>query len=191
MNGDKAGPSEDAGNDRPELDRMAIDVDAAMQVIGLRSKAGISLEEENETYIDLRDANLRGMFWGGLREASLRRANLAFADLSGASFRGDTDLSWTFCVRTQLIGADLSGADLSFAQLAGADLTDAHLIQTNLHNTNLNGTNLSRANLRGARGLTQAQLDQAYANPASPPELEGVDPTTGEPLVWSGFQSEE
>ena len=36
-------------------------------------------------------------------------------------------------------------------------------------------------------GLTQAQLDEACADPDNPPKLDGViDAVTGEPLVWRG-----
>ena len=39
----------------------------------------------------------------------------------------------------------------------------------------------------GVSGLTQAQIDQAWADPGNPPQLEGVvDGSTGEPLVWHG-----
>ena len=98
---------------QPSQHVLAIDVEAAQQAIALRSKRGISLEKEKQAYIDLRGANLRNLFWGGLPEASLHKANLAFADLSGARFRGGTDLTRTFCVRTKFVRADLSGADLS------------------------------------------------------------------------------
>ena len=66
---------------------------------------------------------------------------------------------------------DLMGADLSYAQLAGANLTGAVLF-----NVNLNGTLLVKA-----KGLTQAQLEIAYA------ELGGLcDAETGNPLKWRG-----
>ena len=72
---------------------------------------------------------------------------------------------------------DLRGADLSYAQLAGANLTGAVLF-----NVNLNGTLLVKA-----KGLTQAQLEIAYADPGNPPQLGGLcDAETGNLLKWRG-----
>ena len=69
--------------------------------------------------------------------------------------------------------ASLSGADLSRANVSGADFGLVYR----------DGRNL----LGPARGLTQAQMDMAYADPANPPKLQGVvDAETGEPVVWRG-----
>ena len=52
----------------------------------------------------------------------------------------------------------------------------------------LSGAHLSGANLEHVHeGPTQEQIDQAIADPDTPPNLEGVvDAKTGKPLVWRG-----
>ena len=71
----------------------------------------------------------------------------------------------------------LHGADLSYANLTGANLTGAVLF-----NVNLTGTILIKA-----KGLTQAQLEIACADPANPPRLDGLcDAETGNLLRWRG-----
>ncbi|HEX4159155.1 MAG TPA: pentapeptide repeat-containing protein [Rhizomicrobium sp.] len=60
---------------------------------------------------------------------------MSYGDFKGASFRG----------------ADLSGANLAHAELGGADLSGARLTITSIR----------AADLSRAKGLTQAQLDQA------------------------------
>ena len=61
---------------------------------------------------------------------------------------------------------------LSGADLYGASPADAH---------------------RPVIGLTQAQLDEARADPANPPKLGGIvqDAETGELLVWRGESHED
>ena len=76
-----------------------------------------------------------------------------------------------------LVKADLSGAHFLSARLDNVNLTDA----------NLSGTEFSIDGPQTAKGLTQAQLDQARADPSNPPNLAGVlDAETGLPLVWRG-----
>ena len=61
-----------------------------------------------------------------------------------------------------------------------------------LEDADLTGTSFSRDRGIGgrqnpAKGLTQAQLDEARSDPDNPPDLEGVlDAETGEQLVWQG-----
>ena len=61
-----------------------------------------------------------------------------------------------------------------------------------LRDTDLSGTYLSYNPHGGtatdlATGLTQAQLDEACADPDNSPRLDGVlDAETDEPLVWRG-----
>ncbi len=106
-------------------------------------------------------------------EAVLSRAHLSYADLSGARLQG-ADLS----------GAMLQGADLSGAMLRGANLSEAYLGEANLSGAELSNDEFPEFK---ARGLTQAQLDEAVAGPDNPPKLDGVlDAETGEPLVWRG-----
>ena len=52
---------------------------------------------------------------------------------------------------------------------------------------NLSGVKFSGGGPQPAQGLTQAQLDDARADPNNPPELTGVlDAGSGAPLVWRG-----
>ncbi len=152
----------------------------------------------------LNGADLRGAELGGanMRGASLACARLDTTNLGGANLSG-SDLRAASLRDAKLGGADLTNANLggTGADLNGADLTEANLAGANFGNAELTGANLSDAILTGtdfshdwmcgtaspACGLTQRQLDQARAAPASPPILDGVmDPETGKPLVWNG-----
>lgn len=73
-------------------------------------------------------------------ETDLRRATLADAHCPRARFE-----------RASLVNADGRRANFTRASFAGADVT----------NMNFDGADLSGADLRGARGLTQAQLNDA------------------------------
>ena len=89
--------------------------------------------------------------------------------------------------RTNLSGAGFLRADLSGARLMKADLSGAHFLDANLKNANVSGVQFSIGGPQTAKGLTQAQLDQARADPDNPPNLTGVfDAESGEPLVWRG-----
>lgn len=85
--------------------------------------------------IDLRDQDLRGIYFGG---KVMRNANLAGAQLSGASF-----------YQTDLTGSDLSRADLTNADLAAATLTRATMIGTNLNSADLTDARLDDAIIVG------------------------------------------
>lgn len=94
---------------------------------------------------DLRGADLTNQCvkTGDLSGAKFDRAKLvlmcmSYANFSNASFRG----------------ADLAGANLAHAKLDGADFSGA-----NLSITSFKGTDL-----RTAKGLTQAQLNQACSD---------------------------
>ena len=105
---------------------------------------------------------------------------------------GDIELEKKETFRLDLINVDLDGADLSranltdanlaFANLTGADLSNAILTDAHLPFANLTGTDFS-----GAVGVTQDELDQAKADPNSPPKLDGAhNAETGAPLEWRG-----
>jgi len=80
----------------------------------------------------VKHGNLEGAVFD---DAKLVLMCMSYGDFRDASFRG----------------ADLSGANLAHAQLGGADLSGAHLTITSIR----------AADLSRAKGLTQAQLDQA------------------------------
>ncbi|MEM9053742.1 MAG: pentapeptide repeat-containing protein [Pseudomonadota bacterium] len=106
---------------------------------------------------------------------NLFQADLAYRDskkldLSGARLR-QADLSLTTYDDVNLSGANLSvanlfGARFNRANLSKANLQDAVAVGTYFGSSNFAGATLSGANLSGAdlsiaRGLTQAQLNQA------------------------------
>ena len=102
-------------------------------------------------------------------------------DLNAAKFfrlqMFEVNLSGSMCIAIELVDSSLYEADLS-----GATLSLALLKGTKFDDSNLSGTDLSEA-----RGLTQAQLDQARADLDNPPHLKGaLDAETGQPLVWTG-----
>jgi hypothetical protein len=84
--------------------------------------------------------------------------NLSRAELC----RGQLDQATL--IEANLMGAVLTDADLSDARLDKADLRGAKLARANLLGAQLVGANLCGADLRLAKGLTQAQLDQALGD---------------------------
>jgi uncharacterized protein YjbI with pentapeptide repeats len=155
--------------------------------------SGANLTGANLSGADLSGAKLRA---ANLGSANLRTAKLSSADLSGvdlsAANLGSADLSGADLNNATLQLAELSSANLRSANLAVANLSWATLIRADLNkaalwSANLSGANLSGANLSGAdlqltelsgadlrdaRGLTQAQLDEACGKPkALPPGL--------------------
>lgn len=80
--------------------------------------------------------------------SNLQGSDLHGQNLSGMSFSAS-------CLRS----VDLSSTDLSNATFSSANLQGA-----NLQGANLSCTNFSNADLRGARGLSQAALNQAYGS---------------------------
>ncbi len=122
---------------------------------------------------------------------NLSRARLRGADLSNA-LHGEADLSKALLSGANLSDAYLRDVDLTRANLSAADLSGAYLSDVDLTGADLSGADLYGAHTSGipwpAKGLTQAMLDKAIADPENPPKLGGVviDAETGEPLVWRG-----
>ena len=167
---------------------LRADVQEVMQAIGSRSLTGISLERNEEFKLYLRDADIShlqvrsaNLSWAWLTNANLSGAELRYADLSDARLR---------CAN--LSGVNLRNADLSNGEFWGADLSKAILRQANLPGADLWGADAHSARYKApVRGLTQAQLDVARADPNNPPKLQGVlDADTGEQLVWRGAASD-
>ena len=153
---------------------------------------GARLEGADLRKVNLVKADMQGASLGGakLDHANLGGANLSGADLRAASLQ-EAQLGGANLTNANLggAGADLSGADLAGANLTGANLGRANLADTNLDGANLTGSDFSRDYLSGdpspAQGLTQQQLDQAVADPGTPPVLDGtLDGKTNEPLLW-------
>jgi len=88
-----------------------------------------------------------------LVESDLQRANLSCAILERAILR-KSDFR-----ESNLRCAILDGADLCRADFSGADLRDASLVSTFLKCTDLTAADLSTA-----RGLTTAQVNEAYGD---------------------------
>ena len=143
-------------------------------------------------------ANLSGAI---LQDAELPRIDFHYAYLEGTNLRGaslsgtifqDTTASNASFERASLsdagfLRADLSGAHFTRADLSSANFWNADLNRVSFAEANLSGAEFSIGGRQGPKGLTQAQLDQARADPDNPPNLEGVlDAETGEQLVWRG-----
>lgn len=112
--------------------------------------------------------------------AKLSGSNLQSANLSAANLP-DTDLTSAFLMETDLSHSQLLNANLTNAQLFAANLVDAILTGANLSGTDLSGSRANESNSsRPPVGLTQAQLDQARADPDNPPKL---DESSG--LTWN------
>jgi hypothetical protein len=162
---------------------------------------------------NLESANFSGTLFGGvdLSDAVFGANFGQAANLSMAVFGPDANLSGAWLGSTDLRGASLAGTKMPKAKLMGANLSNARLMGADLSKTSLAAAKffraaLEEANLSGATlyirytfpdgsdgspspalGLTQAQLDEARADPNNPPRLDGVfDAETGEPLVWHG-----
>ena len=152
--------------------------------------------------LNLSGAHLVG---GTFVDANLQEANFAEADLMNARFCGreTSEEVGGFGESSSLAGAILAGANLRNAKLIGVDLRSANLSRAFLNGADLSEASLFAADLAGARmtaavltrtrffsdptsaaiGLTQQQLDSAYA--ASSPELGTLhDAKTGERLWW-------
>ena len=163
--------------------RVREDVQAIIERLHKRSDERIALERKSGFRPDLRGAYLRH---ANLARTKLDRVVFVNADLSYASLNG-ASLREAILRDTRLPGAMLNEADLSGAMLAGADLSGV-----TIENTNLSGAQFYDPDSRtGVHGLTQHQLDMAYADSSNPPFLEHTtDVETGSPLTWS-FESQE
>jgi pentapeptide repeat protein len=140
-------------------DKPAIDVQAALTVIGRRAK-GIEGGK-----IDLANVSIRGavLNFANLTGANLSGANLSFAKLTGTDL-GGANLSLANLNFADLSDAHLPGANLGGANLSFADLSLANLSGANLSRADLSLADLSLANLSRAENLTQGQLDKACGN---------------------------
>ena len=165
--------------------KPALDVRDVLEAIAFCSKSNIELETNFRINFD--GAKLQGITWAHFREVNLRGATLSRADLSNSLFPSELDLSEIVAMHVNFSNSYLAEVKLSGAILLSADLTGAYLNNAELSGVVLGQANLTKAVLRDARGLTQAQLDEACANPDNPPNLDGVqDAETGEYLIWRG-----
>ena len=146
------------------------------------------LSSANLSEAMLQDADLST---AGFDNANLTSTNLLRANLSGVIFldvkASNACLERANLSRAGFLKADLSGVRLVMADMSGAHFLGADLTSANIAEANLSGVKFSDGGPQTAQGLTQAQLDDAWADPNNPPELAGVlDAGSGEPLVWPG-----
>ena len=157
--------------------------------------SNINFTDADAWGVDLSNAKLR---WVTMPNSTLDHADLSYAQLS------DVNLSGAFVQHADLSSVDIVVSDLSNTYFLHSKLPGAHISKSNLSGAEIKRTNMSGAkipdtDLSGTRfygharevtsdpviGLTQAQVDEACADPDNPPKLDGVlDAETGEPLVW-------
>jgi hypothetical protein len=144
------------------------DIAAVLAVIWRRDK----VYDKRYVRINLSATDLEGapLFGATLQSAILRGSNLNGAIL------GPANLSYADLVNADLIAANLNSANLNSTNLTGANLAEASLTNATLSRANLTGTNFTGTNLSNARGLTQAQLDNAYGTNTKLPEGLTIDP---------------
>ena len=191
------------------------DVQAVLTAISYRSRARLQYEVAIDNFrLDLRGAYLREAELHGanlsgailsradltranLTKADLYRANVIEADLSRATLHhanltratlttvdfSRSNLTRSTFVHANLRYADFSGADLSLSSLREADLSGA-----SIEKAVSTDCTLPRTQQDGFVRLTQAQLDEAVADPDEPPSIArgNVDIETGEALIWHG-----
>jgi uncharacterized protein YjbI with pentapeptide repeats len=125
------------------------------------------------TNTDFTEANLSGVRGHG---ANFLGANLSRANLDGANLLG-AELVRVIARDAQFAGAALFGANLSQGHFEHANFRNANLIGANLAGAIFAGADFTAANfahaniaitdLSQARGLTQAQIDQACGGPST------------------------
>jgi uncharacterized protein YjbI with pentapeptide repeats len=135
---------------------------AYLGILTLTNLSGAHLSAAN-----LSDSNLSGADLSGadLSGADLRNADLIGADLRNADLIG-ANLSSANLIEADLRDADLLNAGANDADLSDSNLSSANLIGADLRNADLSdvflpNANLSSANMSSARGITEAQLQQA------------------------------
>ena len=181
--------------ERPRPERLPIDVQAVLTVLGRRTRTN----ERNEK-LDLRGTDLRGASLDGvhlerailagthLEDASLQKGHLEAADLRGAvlsnadlveaNLKGadlrEARLETAYLVEAHLEGASLggafmAGAYLGGAYLEGADLGGAHLDGAYLYKAHLEGASLHAARAVSAIGMHRDDRERINAAPEEPP----------------------
>ena len=160
----------------PEAPPLRDDVKSALEAVTIRTESEVERERKMRIIHDIVYAKLQ---------------RLAFVDANFANF----NLSSVDLTDSILGNADFSYAFLAFANLSRVDLGNANFYHASLYRCDLSGTKFSSNAMRSdqstrsllAHNLTQAQLDQAVADPDNPPILDGViDGETGKQLIWRG-----
>ena len=150
------------------------DIVATLSSLGTLRQHGKKIDRSLN--FDLMYAKLHDYFFiGDFSSALFLLADVSKCDGTRATF-----------ANANFYGADVSNATFDRADLSGANFTAAKLDETSLCGANISGALFSQ-NGQVVSGLTQAQLDQASADPQNLPILDGaVDARTQLPLVWRG-----
>ncbi len=196
MSGEGNDPSDVIGEPPHTAPPLREDTQAVVRAIGTRREELLDLEGKARFHLDMSGRDLRSAEFLGLKLATSTLRDSEEESISEVFTRrtnlSDTKLCSAKMVFAKLKNADLSDACLCNAWLGHTDLTDTYLMGADFSKTRLLGANLSGASLSASgenpvKGLTQAQLDRACAEPDKPPSLTGVlDAKTGQPLVWRG-----
>ena len=140
-----------------EVEVVREDIQTAMESIVSCHTRNIRVETLNNFWLNLNGADLRGI-------------SLVAKNLSGSPpgpIKGEASFHYP---------------DYAIIGWWYTNLRDAKLRYANLRHANLTNVDLSFAS-----GLTQSELDSAYADPKMPPRLNfAFDVETGKQLVWNG-----
>jgi len=114
---------------------------------GAKSCTGCNLFQADFAYQSITDANLSGsrLRQGDMTAATMDRTNFSGANLSVV----------------EAFGGRFTRASFANAHLSDASFVGAYLGYANFAGARMSGAVISGANLEGARGLTQAQLNEA------------------------------
>ena len=147
------------------------DVGEAVSLIANRDSVQRQIELIFNLNLDFSRAFLPGAEFGG---AKLSRAEFFLADLSRVSFAG-ADLSGASLRGAQLAGARLTGAELSGTLFASPFISEAEDYWKSFYGVIEDTDDPDYLDEQdSAKGLTQAQLDDAWADPEDAPYLNGV-----------------
>ena len=194
--------------------RVRQDIQTALEVIIGRTEAEITLEKARGFRLDLRNANLQyaelsGVDFSGtnLEGAILSGTNISGANLSEAVLDG-ADLSRANCRKSNLRKASLVATNMYHVSVDESDFSGANIDRVDCNEGSFHKTTFARARIQNCtfKGallykadltrtylsfgnmLTQQQLDNAEAEPGTPPFIDAdlVDSEIGEPLNWRG-----
>lgn len=118
--------------------QIRADVQAALTVIGRRTKAHEEFDDDHQMFSESRRIDLHG--------TNLQGADLFGADLNGANLS-----------QVNLAGARLLNTKLKFADLSDANLNDAKITESQLEDASLTGTQFQRIEALGAK-LSRSKL---------------------------------
>jgi len=147
------------------------DVRDAIVLIAKRNSIQRQIERRFNFNLDFSRASLPGV---DFRDAKLAGAEFFLADLSWASFT-DADLSGASLRGARLTGAKLTGTELSGTLFASPFESEEDSYWKSFHGTIEDPDDPDYLDYQdSAKGLVQAQLENAWADPDNPPYLTGI-----------------